>query len=108
MMVKLYEEGDEHRSDGITVEASYTDIRTVRVDLVADKEGQHTAFLALIDVGEPNDEGKEMMELTNAKTVNLWFRIEEQGERLSLVKDGDLATELELMLQLYMDGQVQH
>lgn len=83
----------------VAVEGHFFPLNAMRVELVQ-PNGEFVVYLALMDVQPADDPvGAVLRELSNAKTVNLWYQAHATG--LTLVDDTESVRDLEECLVHY-------
>jgi hypothetical protein len=94
-------EDDDDEGSGIAVAAYFKSMDVVRVDFFPEDAQEGRAFMVVRGIGEPdeNPNYRYIMEATNAKSVNLWYTLVEEG--LKIIQDVEMVKDLEQALEYW-------
>jgi hypothetical protein len=107
MTVKVWD-GEELDEEHCIVEAHFTELEAIKLDMIKrDDNTVEANYVVFKNVGDPGKEHNQLiMQLTGAKTVNLWYRMGSHGA--TLVDDIDSVIELEQALLVYEQQRKVH
>lgn len=102
--VKLRNAGDPVEEGCVAVAAQFQQMNVVRVDFYPDDDNDpevYKSYIVLRGIGQPEDnpDYQVMMDMTHAKSVNLWYEIKQDS--MLMVQDLDMVLDLEESLHFF-------